>query len=213
MAEPGLGQALEQGIDSLGLHPAPGVVDQLLAYLDLLVQWNKAYNLTAVREPAEMVQRHLLDSLTLVPYIESHDGQRYIDVGTGAGLPGIPLAIWFPQRQFHLLDSAGKKMRFLFKVRHSLQLSNVELHDMRVEAFADEQGFDAVLTRAYASLADMVSSTAHLLRSGGEFIAMKAELGDEERNALPSAYTIAASMPLCVPGAEARRELIIIRPA
>jgi len=200
--------ALEAGVTELSLTAPERAIDQLLAFLRLLIQWNRAFNLTAVRDPSDMVTRHLLDSLSLVPHIE---GQRFLDVGTGAGLPGIPLAIWFPDKQFELLDSNGKKMRFLFKVCHELGLANVRLHQIRVEHHQDLDRFDAILSRAYASLNDMVSSTHHLLRDSGRFYAMKAELSEQERLALPSAYTIESITRLNVPNLDAERQLVSLR--
>ena len=135
---------------------------RLLDYLVLLHKWNRAYNLTAVRDPQQMVTRHLLDSLSIAPHVR---GQRLIDVGTGGGLPGVPLSILFPDREFHLLDSNGKKTRFLFQVKTALGLDNMAVHQARVESF--EQGpFDAVLSRAVASLEDMVTGCRHLLAAG-----------------------------------------------
>ena len=144
--------SLDQGLRALGLEISAAQRDGLLAYLDLLQRWNRAYNLTAVRDPLEMVTRHLLDSLSIAPHIT---GQRFLDVGTGAGLPGIPLAILFPQRRFELLDSNGKKTRFLIDARQRLGLNNVVVHSTRVESLSDE--VDAVAR----SLASSTVKAAH----------------------------------------------------
>jgi 16S rRNA (guanine527-N7)-methyltransferase len=179
----------------------------LLDYLGLLAKWNKAYNLTAVRGEAQMVTRHLLDSLVIAPHIR---GQRLIDVGTGAGLPGIPLAILFPEREFHLLDSSGKKARFLFQVKTALRLDNMVVHHARVESFVADQPFEVVLSRAFASLANMVDGCHHLLTPDGRFLAMKGAYPTGELEAVSTEYEIKAVYPLAVPGLGEQRHLVEI---
>lgn len=206
-------QVLISGLQELQCQLSDQQIDQLLDYHALLVKWNKAYNLTAVRDPLEMITRHVLDSLTIVPFLE---GERFIDVGTGAGLPGIVLAIVFPQHQFALLDSAGKKMRFLFQVKTELALSNVSVHHIRVESYQPEQRFDGVISRAFASLLDMVSGCSHLLSDDGYFYAMKGQYPADEVEQLKSlsdrekAYKVEACHPLRVPGEPAQRHLLLI---
>ncbi len=140
---------MQQGCDALQLSVDAGQQQRLLDYLALLSRWNQTYNLTAVRDEAQMVTRHLLDSLAIAPYLT---GRRFLDVGTGAGLPGVPMALVFPEREFHLLDSNGKKTRFLFQVKTALGLDNMVVHHARVEAFRVAEPFDTVLSRAFASL-------------------------------------------------------------
>ena len=161
---------LQGGCDTLGLALEPRHEELLLSYLELLLKWNGTYNLTAVRTPEDMVTRHLLDSLAIAPHIA---GQRLIDVGTGAGLPGVPLATLYPGRRVDLLDSNGKKARFLFQVKTALRLDNMQVHQARVESFRPPEPYDAVLSRAFASLADMVAGCRHLLAPSGCFLAMK----------------------------------------
>jgi 16S rRNA (guanine527-N7)-methyltransferase len=175
------------------------VREKLIAYVELLAKWNKAYNLTAVRDPAEMVTRHLLDSLAVVPHFH---GQRTIDVGTGGGLPGIPLALVFPQREFVLLDSNSKKTRFLVQAKASLGLENVTVVHERVEAFHDDDGFDCIITRAFAPVAVILTGSRHLLTPHGEFLAMKGAVPEEELAALPPDYHLIEVIPLRVPGLE-----------
>ena len=177
----------------------------LLDYLDLLTRWNRAYNLTAVRDPAQMVVRHLLDSLATAPYLA---GQRLIDVGTGAGLPGVPLAILHPDREFHLLDSNGKKTRFLFQVKTALRLDNMIVQHRRVESYRPEEGFDAVLSRAFASLRDMVTGCRQLLVPGGVFLAMKGAYPTGELEAFSDLCRVEAVHPLEVPGLAEERHLV-----
>ncbi|MFU8838287.1 MAG: 16S rRNA (guanine(527)-N(7))-methyltransferase RsmG [Thiohalomonadaceae bacterium] len=190
---------LEEGIRHLELALPEGTVDALLVYLAMLIKWNKAFNLTAVRTPGEMVTRHLLDSLAVVPHLH---GQRIIDVGSGAGLPGIPLALAFPQREFVLLDSNSKKTRFLTQVRAELGLANLSVVHGRVEDYHPSPGFDCVISRAYASIADILSSSGHLLDEHGEFLAMKGGLPEQELAALPSRWRVQELLPLQVPGLE-----------
>ena len=196
---------LQRGCDALGLQCDAGQRQQLLAYLQLLHKWNAAYNLTAVRDPAQMVTRHLLDSLAVAPYLPAGNA---IDVGTGAGLPGVPLAILFPQRQFALLDSNGKKTRFLFQVKTALSLDNMQVHHQRVESFQPSGYYDVVLSRAYASLRDMVSSCRHLLAPGGRFLAMKGSLDPGELDQVAASCEVLAVHALAVPGLDEQRHLL-----
>ena len=196
--------ALSRGCGTLKVATDPARQEKLLAYLELMIKWNRAYNLTAVRDPQNMVTRHLLDSLSIAPYVT---GQRLIDVGTGGGLPGVPLSILFPEREFHLLDSNGKKMRFLFQVKTALRLDNMTVHQARVESF-NEGPFDAVLSRAFASLADMVNGCRHLLAPGGHFIAMKGAYPETELAAVADRCQLQAAHPLEVPGLGEERHLV-----
>jgi 16S rRNA (guanine527-N7)-methyltransferase len=196
---------LSEGTAALGLALGSEQQVQLLDYLALLCKWNQAYNLTAVRDPAAMVTRHLLDSLAIAPWLR---GSRCIDVGTGAGLPGIPLAILFPERDFHLLDSNGKKTRFLFQVQTALALANITIHQARVEEFRPAQRFDVVLSRAFASLTDMVAGTRHLLRPQGVFLAMKGACPDDEIAAVAAQCCLRGLHPLRVPGLDEQRHLV-----
>ncbi len=200
-------QWLARGADTLGLALSPDQLDALLQYLDLMARWNRAYNLTAVREPQQMVVRHLLDSLAIAPYLR---GQRLIDVGTGGGLPGVPLAICCPQHEFHLLDSNGKKTRFLFQVKTALGLDTMSVHHARVETFRPEQDYDAVLSRAFASLDDMVTGCSHLLGPGGLFLAMKGVYPEQELAAVADRCDLRAVHKLSVPGLEEERHLVVL---
>jgi len=197
--------ALRRGCAALALPLEQRQQELLLEYLALMDKWNKAYNLTAVREPAQMVSRHLLDSLVIAPYLR---GQRFIDVGTGAGLPGVPMAILFPQREFHLLDSNGKKTRFLFQVKTALGLDNMKVHHARVESFQPARPFDAVLSRAFASLGDMVGGCGHLLAPGSCFLAMKGAYPAQELETVAAQCDITAVYPLQVPGLAEQRHLV-----
>ncbi len=183
----------------------PALQARLLDYLALLDKWNRAYNLTAVRDPLQMVTRHLLDSLAIAPYLR---GARLIDVGTGGGLPGVPMAILFPEREFHLLDSNGKKTRFLFQVKTALGLDNMTVHQARVEAFQPDAAFDTVLSRAFATLADMVAGCRQLLAPDGHFLAMKGVHPEDEIAALAGVCDIQAVHPLQVPGLDEQRHLV-----
>jgi 16S rRNA (guanine527-N7)-methyltransferase len=202
-----LAASLEAGMQSMAIDYSAEQRDQLLAYLQLLITWNRAYNLTAIRDPAEMVKLHLLDSLTVLPHIQ---GQRLIDVGTGAGLPGIPLAIMCPDRHFTLLDSNGKRTRFLFQASCELGLANVSEIQSRVEEHRPDRGYDAVLSRAFTSVADMVNKCAHLLTTDGLCLAMKGKFPQSELSEVGKAYKVDVSHTLQVPGVEGERHLIVI---
>lgn len=181
---------------------------QLLQLVGLLHKWNKAYNLTSVREPEAMLVKHILDSLVVSPWLQ---GTRFIDVGTGPGLPGLPLAIVNPDKQFVLLDSLGKRIRFIRQVVHELGLTNVTPVQARVEAFQDEQGFDGVLSRAFASLNDMLNWCGHLAAADGVFLALKGVYPAEELAQLPAGFGLVAAHSLDVPDLGAERHLIVLK--
>jgi len=206
-AESQLADILEAGMQNMGVDYTSLQRDQLLAYLKLLISWNKAYNLTAIRDPAQMIALHLLDSLTVLPHVT---GEHLIDVGTGAGLPGIPLAIMYPDKQFTLLDSNGKKTRFLFQVRCHLGLTNVTEIQSRVEQHQPRKCYDAVLSRAFTSIADMVDKCHHLLAAQGVFLAMKGKFPQSELSEVAKDYKVETSHTLQVPGVEGERHLIVI---
>jgi 16S rRNA (guanine527-N7)-methyltransferase len=200
---------LRRGCREIGLELTESEHAALLAYLALLVKWNKTYNLTAVREPEAMVVRHLLDSIAIAPLV---DGQRLIDVGTGAGLPGVPLAILNPDKEVHLLDSNSKKTRFLFQVKTALGLANMTVHHQRVESYRPELLFDVVLSRAFAGLSDMVVGCRHLLARDGVFLAMKGVYPQDELAAVEALCTIDTVHPVVVPGLGEHRHLVRMKP-
>ncbi len=203
-----LGARLEAGIAELGLSMPAGATRRLLDYLALLHKWNRAYNLTAVRDPAEMVTRHLLDSLAVAPYLAA--GRRFADVGTGAGLPGIPLAIALPHRQFTLADSNGKKIRFVTQAIAELGLTNATALQQRVEAWQPESLFDGVLSRAFTSLAEMTERCDQLLAADGRFYALKGTVPIDELSDLPKRYIVDACQALRVPGESGERHLLVL---
>lgn len=203
-------ELLSAGLRSLSLNVTTAQFEQLSHYLDLLWRWNRHFNLTAVREREAMVTRHLLDSLSVLPVLPAG---RILDVGAGAGLPGIPLAITTPDRNFVLLDSNGKKTRFMFQATSELRLPNCRVVQARVETWHDRRPFDAVLSRAFASLADMVDTCAHLLAPQGVFLAMKGRPTADELAAARSRADIVAVTPLAVPGLDAERCVVIMRTA
>ena len=196
---------LENGIAALGLELPGMAVDRLLDYQALLQRWNAAYNLTAVREPEQMISRHLLDSLAILPYVR---GASLADLGTGPGLPGIVLAIAAPGRQILLVDSNGKKVRFLREAIRSLKLEGVSAVQSRVEAV--EGQFDCVTARAFASLADMLGWGGHLLAPDGLWLAMKGKRPDDELPGVPAGFSVRATRVLAVPGLDGERHLLEI---
>ena len=196
---------LEQGLQQIGLNLPDEAIAQLMHYLALLQKWNKVYNLTAIRDPQEMLVKHLLDSLAVVPHIS---GQRLIDVGTGGGLPGIPLAICYPERQVDLLDSNSKKTRFLIQAKAELKLENTLVLHSRVEEYQPTELYDGVVSRAFASMEDMLHWTKHLLVDDGFWWAMKAQKDFEDYSKLAGLVTIEKMIDLQVPGLNAERILI-----
>jgi 16S rRNA (guanine527-N7)-methyltransferase len=196
---------LEQGIAALGLAMPADAVPRLLDYLALLERWNATYNLTAIRDPLEMVTRHLLDSLAILPYVH---GGTLADLGTGPGLPGIPLAIAAPGRQVLLVDSNGKKVRFLREAIRALKLEGVRAVQTRVE---DVEGcFDCVTARAFATLADMLAWGGHLLAQDGVWLAMKGKAPDDELAALPPGFAVRGVHALAVPGLESAERHVVV---
>ena len=201
---------LAAGIAALGLDLPPDGEARLLAYLALLDKWNRVYNLTAVREPERMVSHHLLDSLAAVPYFT---GPAVLDVGSGGGLPGIPLAIARPDLQVTLIDSIAKKTAFLQQARAELGLGNLTVATGRVENFRPETGFDVITSRAFSDLGEFVKLTRHLLKPGGRWLAMKGLYPNEELALLPHDVKVSADHVLVVPGLEANRHLIVLESA
>lgn len=205
-----LGQQLSVGAKKLGIELTEPQLEALLAYLQLLIKWNKAYNLTAIREPERMVGLHLLDSLAVHPYIQQ--ASTIIDVGTGAGLPGVVLAIMNPEKQFTLLDSNGKKTRFLVQTKTQLKLDNLTVVNERVEAYQPSQSFDMITSRAFASLADMTGWCRHLLAQDGCFLAMKGQYPEEEISAIAHEYKVLSKHELRIPKVEGERHLLTLAP-
>ena len=197
---------LRAGLAALAL---PGeLAPPLLAYLDLLARWNRTYNLTAVRDPGEMVSRHLLDSLAMEPFLDGI--ANLADLGTGPGLPGIPLAIAMPGLRVTLVEANGKKARFLREAVRTLGLGNAEVAESRIEALQRPGAFDAITARALASLPQILAFGAHLLAPGGTLLAMKGARPDEEIAALPPGWRLQALHRLQVPGLDGERHLAVV---
>lgn len=196
---------LGKGLSALGLPQ--GAAPRLLAFQAELEKWNFAYNLTAIRDPAEMVTRHLLDSLAVRPLLKG----RVLDVGAGAGLPCIPVAIIAPELRLTGIDSIGKKVRFMRHVQRTLGLDNFEALEGRVEALPVGGGYDTITSRAFASLADFFTLTRHLLAADGIWVAMKGKLGDDELKALPPDVELIETRALSVPGLNEARHAVIAR--
>jgi 16S rRNA (guanine527-N7)-methyltransferase len=181
---------------------------QLINYVLLMHKWNKTYNLTSVRDPRDMVIKHIVDSIAVAPFL---DKIRYIDVGTGPGLPGIPLAIMCPDKQFVLLDSLGKRVRFMRQVAYELKIANIQPVQSRVEDFVPDVEIDGVLSRAFASLKDMLHWCQHLVDSHGVFIALKGQLPTNELEELPLGFILQETIKLNVPGLDGERHIVNIK--
>jgi 16S rRNA (guanine527-N7)-methyltransferase len=189
-----------------GESPSPAALDTMRSYLDELVRWNRTYNLTAIRDPEEMVVRHLLDSLSLLPWVEG----PLLDVGTGAGLPGIPLAIARPGLAVTLIDSAGKKVRFLAHVQRTLGLDNIcPLHE-RVENHRPPRPYACIVSRAFSSLADFARACRHLAGPGTRLLAMKGRFPAKELQSVPADFVVQSIEKLTVPGLQEDRHLVIM---
>ncbi|MDV3504608.1 16S rRNA (guanine(527)-N(7))-methyltransferase RsmG [Marinobacter sp. M-5] len=198
---------LETGLAAIGLELEASAQQQLLDFLALLNKWNGAYNLTAVRDPGQMVSRQLLDSLSVLPFVTT---DHLLDVGAGGGLPGIPLAIVLPQKRFTLLDSNSKKTRFLTQCVLELGLQNVEVIHGRAESCDPQRLFSQISSRAFTALDNLVSWCGHLLANDGEFLAMKGQFPDDEVAALPAGWQLTSRHSLQVPGSEGERHLLTL---
>jgi 16S rRNA (guanine527-N7)-methyltransferase len=201
---------LDRGIDGLGLALDGAQRERLLAYVALLAKWNRTYNLTAIREPARMVTHHLLDSLAVLPHLQ-RTSARVLDVGSGGGLPGIPLAIACPDWRVSLVDPNHKKAAFLTQATIELGLRNASAHAQRVEDFTSEAPFDLVISRAFADLAAFAAAASRHLAPDGLLVAMKGVHPSAEIEELPSNITVVAAPSITVPGLDAARHLVIMR--
>ena len=201
-----LKKLLQQGLHDMNLDLAVPEREKLLIFLELLEKWNRVYNLTAVRDPEQMVPRHLLDSLSVLPHLH---GARVLDIGTGAGLPGIPLALARPDLEFTLLDSNAKKTRFATQAMHALGLKNITIVQERVEKFHPAAKFDTLIARAFASIPDMLAASRHLCAPHGRFLVMKGVFPQEELAAVIDGYQ-AEVKALRIPGLDAARHLVIL---
>ena len=190
-------------IDQTDLSITSQQIDLLIDYVEIINKWNKAYNLTAVRDPSEMLIKHIMDSLVVSPYLV---GNTFIDVGTGPGLPGIPLAIINPDKQFDLVDSLGKRIRFLKQVQFELKLTNIQPIQSRIEEY-NEKKFDGVISRAFASLQDMLTWCKHLPNQKGSFYALKGS----DLDVIPEGFTLKQNIKLTIPELNAERRLMIIQ--
>lgn len=209
-----LEQDLRDGLAALGLKLSTAAQEKLLAYLALLKKWNRTYNLTAIRDEKEMLTYHLLDSLAVLAVVDEPAlaGRRWADVGSGAGLPGIPLAIARPDLDMTLIEAVDKKTAFQRQARIELSLSNITVAGGRVEDMPDG-GFDAVISRAFAELAEFVRLAGRLLRSSGRLYAMKGQVPQDEISRLPQGWTLVDCLSLKVPGLDAQRHLLVLEKA
>ena len=203
-------ELLDDGLYELELEERLGGDELLMKYVTELMNWNRVYNLTSVRKPTDIVSRHILDSLTILPHLH---GERILDIGTGAGLPGIPLAIACPERDFVLLDSSSKKLRFVQQTLGILNLDNVTVEDCRVEEFQPERLFDTVICRAFSDLPDFYRYAARLCNAGGKMLAMKGVYPMTEVECLNDKTVIDEVVTLKVPGLDAERHLVIMHAA
>jgi 16S rRNA (guanine527-N7)-methyltransferase len=204
-----LAVTLKQGVQELALDLDSAQLEKLLDYLAMLAKWNSVYNLTSVRDPAQMVVQHVLDSLAAVPAFEG--ALNVLDVGAGGGLPGIVLAIARPDMKVSLIDTVHKKTAFLTQVKAELGLKNVTVYTARVEQLQAPAKFDVITSRAFADLSDFVNWSGHALADGGKFIALKGVAPADERERLPVQWQVSELRPLQVPGLDAERHLVFIR--
>ena len=200
---------LATGVSELGLDLNNDQIDNIMSYLKLLSKWNAVYNLTAIRDQSEMVKQHLLDSLSATPAF--NQARRILDVGAGGGLPGVILAIVYPQTSVSMIDTVSKKTAFLTQVKAELGLKNVTVHTGRVEALEVAEKFDVITSRAFSELCNFINWSGHLLADGGQFIAMKGVAPDKEIERLPEGWEVTGVQPLVVPGLQASRHLVFVK--
>ncbi|MDC0601687.1 16S rRNA (guanine(527)-N(7))-methyltransferase RsmG [Aliiglaciecola sp.] len=200
--------AFDKAVMSLDLDVSEQQKDKLINFVLLIHKWNKAYNLTSVRDPQQMLIKHIIDSIVVAPYLTK---SRYIDVGTGPGLPGIPLSIMHPNKHFVLLDSLGKRVRFMKQAGFEMGLTNIEPVQSRVEQYQSDLPLDGVLSRAFASIKDMLHWCQHLVDSKGEFLALKGQYPEQEIALLPEGFEVVESVELDIPALDGDRHLIKIR--
>jgi len=198
---------LSNGLDLLEIRRSSDIQDRLISYLTILDKWNRTYNLTAVRQIAKMVRVHLLDSLSVLPYVK---GPNIVDVGAGAGLPGIPIAILLPNFEVTLVDSNAKKTRFMQQVVSELNLINVEVVRARVEDLPSNSQYDSVISRAFAAVNDMLNAAGHLCKPEGKILAMKGCKPTTEIEALLPDFRLEKMIKLSIPGLDAQRHLLQI---
>lgn len=198
---------LQQALENNGYQLSEDTRDQMITYLRLLEQWNKVFNLTAIRDPKEAVYLHILDSLAIHTYLQ---GSRILDVGTGAGLPGLPLALMLPSKHFTLLDSNNKKTRFLTQVVAELAIKNVTIVHSRCEDFHPEEGFDTIVSRAFASIKVMLTSTNHLIHKQGQFLAMKGIYPYQEMAEIPEDFKVTAVHKIQIKGLDVERCVVCL---
>jgi 16S rRNA (guanine527-N7)-methyltransferase len=199
---------LASGLEALSLNLTDNQQHQLVEFVLLINKWNKAYNLTSVRCPKQMMVKHVLDSLAIVPHLT---GDNIIDVGTGPGLPGMPLAIAFPDKTFTLLDSLGKRVRFMTQCVHTLKLTNVTPVNSRVENHVGDKPYDIVLSRAFASLKDMLHWCEHLVDSDGQFLALKGQFPQSEIDEVSDHFQVVNTENITVPNLDGERHLVWLR--
>ena len=199
---------LASGLEALSLNLTDKQQQQLVEFVLLIDKWNKAYNLTSVRCPKQMMVKHILDSLAIVPHLT---GENIIDVGTGPGLPGMPLAIAFPDKTFTLLDSLGKRVRFMTQCVHTLKLTNVTPVNSRVENHVGDKPYDIVLSRAFASLKDMLHWCEHLVDSDGQFLALKGQFPQSEIDEVSDHFQVVNTENITVPNLDGERHLVWLR--
>ncbi|HTH95305.1 MAG TPA: 16S rRNA (guanine(527)-N(7))-methyltransferase RsmG [Rhodocyclaceae bacterium] len=208
MSVPG-SEKLRMRAAAMGVALTAEMADKLLAYQALMIKWNRTYNLTAIRDPEEMLAHHLMDSLVVVPLLP-HGPMTLADVGSGGGLPGIPLAIARPEIQVTLIEASSKKSAFQQQAKIELGLPNVSVYSGRVEDYKEKESFDGVISRAFAELKDFVNWSGDLAKPEGRLYAMKGVYPEDEVAALPSGWKVLSSQPLLVAGLDARRHLLTL---
>ena len=199
---------LDQGLSQLGLDFDKNTRSRLLQFVELLQKWNRTYNLTAIKQPEEMITKHILDSLAVLPYV---NGPRILDVGTGPGIPGIPLALAMPEHSFVLLDSNNKKTRFITQAITELGIDNVQVVTARIENYEPEIVFNTVIARAYTSLENLIQSSGHCCTNSAQILAMKGLYPATELQHIPESYSLNRVIELQVPGLDVQRHLVVIQ--